>query len=828
MRLIRYLIIFTLSFLVSCDSNPTLPEGVVPGGLLGSGEKQEKNNLEVTNVDISDDQSQIVVDAILNERYSIHSLANRAYTDVRLFETRSDAFTDRNIANVPELKKAEYIGSRQIDSLKVKMLALVDLSLEESLLKEERDALRGIYALFGNNLYVAFMYGNEVSETVRMSDYILDNYFNARRSSFVYLYRSINEKLNEIVAEDGFMRGARSVTLLVMSDGKVYGDNNMPIDPQHYEMQNTLKDRMSDKTAKYTMYYVNFHKDSQPSEDDIDEGDFNEEDDIEDIDDDEVDEELDVPIAPDDSGNMLKLLCNLRKGKYYANFDWFDMEKDIKEKLGVAFADYRFTLLQPEGKVLLGGIRDIKIQCVDRLSKDTVAVGNVKYSGGGIYDPVVFNGNSTLGTIVKGIINGVLLIIFVYLILQYVEPYIRYQWFKKKYVLHYTGRPMSNAGNVTQESCYLCKAPFVEGDEIVAKCSHTMHKECWDENGYHCTEYGRHCKGGIHYYNEKKLSDVQNALFYMKWALTGLGAGLIAWMFIRMFHNTVQGFMESFILNFEKVEENTPAAKECLMQFGHVVQMPSVAFFLSFFITLALSFFTVSYKGDRKKWLLEIILRGLFAGILGFIIFLMLCMVYLSLNLYHNYLLADIVPWICMTLCIAFFTTFHTRVPVKKLRIFIVSLVAMVLLYGRYYLIPDAHSDLRIYNMIVYMLFGLAVSVCIASSSPRSERYFLHVEGPVKGIDVALYKWFKELPFRHVTIGRSVDCDLQMSWDMTGNLAPINAEIYMDGEYLYLKPVEDGVFIGEEPVNVDQKVMLYHGLSFRIGKNKFTYIEKDV
>lgn len=54
-----------------------------------------------------------------------------------------------------------------------------------------------------------------------------------------------------------------------------------------------------------------------------------------------------------------------------------------------------------------------------------------------------------------------------------------------------------------EQSCYFCKAPFVEGDEIVVKRKHVLHKSCWDENEYQCPEYGRHCKQGRHYYNSK-------------------------------------------------------------------------------------------------------------------------------------------------------------------------------------------------------------------------------------------------------------------------------------------------------------------------------------
>ena len=89
---------------------------------------------------------------------------------------------------------------------------------------------------------------------------------------------------------------------------------------------------------------------------------------------------------------------------------------------------------------------------------------------------------------------------------------------------------MSYNGQAVSESCYICKSPFESGDEIVVKCKHTSHKECWDDNEYHCPEYGRHCKEGSHYYNTHNLTDSRNALFYMKWVLIAIFAGFAAWL----------------------------------------------------------------------------------------------------------------------------------------------------------------------------------------------------------------------------------------------------------------------------------------------------------
>ena len=97
----------------------------------------------------------------------------------------------------------------------------------------------------------------------------------------------------------------------------------------------------------------------------------------------------------------------------------------------------------------------------------------------------------------------------------------------------------------------------------------------------------------------------------------------------------------------------------------------------------------------------------------------------------------------------------------------------------------------------------------------------------MKQMDIALYKWFKANPNEHVTIGHSVDCHLQLSWDIQSVIAPVQAEIYMHHGTPRLYALEDGVFVNGKPLTVGKGIRLYHGKSFSIGQTLFIYIEKD-
>ena len=148
------------------------------------------------------------------------------------------------------------------------------------------------------------------------------------------------------------------------------------------------------------------------------------------------------------------------------------------------------------------------------------------------------------------------------------------------------------------------------------------------------------------------------------------------------------------------------------------------------------------------------------------------------------------------------------------------------LLWGLVYF--NSFINYRLTLLVGFIAYSVAIAVCIARATPRSERYFLHVEGAIKEMDIALYKWLRLAPDRSVTIGKSVNCSIQLSWDVNGTVAPLQAEIRQYRGSLRLCAIEEGVFIGEKPLPVGEEEWLYHGKRFTIGNTTFTYIEKDL
>jgi hypothetical protein len=155
----------------------------------------------------------------------------------------------------------------------------------------------------------------------------------------------------------------------------------------------------------------------------------------------------------------------------------------------------------------------------------------------------------------------------------------------------------------------------------------------------------------------------------------------------------------------------------------------------------------------------------------------------------------------------------------------LVSLVAMNI-WSSIYMFTGV--DFRVLLLYSFMIYTVGIALSIASAAPHSEHYFLQVQGSVKTMDVALYKWFRTNPNAVVSIGKSVDCSLQLSWDLKGNVAPVHAEIVKKKGIPRLKALEDGVLYQGKPLPVDKYKKLYHGTTFQIGQTLFTYQEKDI
>ncbi len=756
--------------------------------------QKEHNNMEIVKVDFSKNYKEIHVKVKVPTEISIYSLNDTTKYHYETEESNLSNKSKKGTDLQPVLVDIKNIHLQEIAKTDLKLLLLVDLTMPDEAVKKMRENIQQMRKWFApNNLYVAFIQGTGVTETMQLTDYIMANYFKASDSRGL-LYRSILEKLEEIKGWESISSDEKG--LIVFSDGDVYDAKNQPIDPQHFELQERLlhiTKSMGYPSVKYINYGANYE-----------EGEGNE------------------------AKSIIKELVKHTGGIYHEKFDWSKLLADIMNKYQLDFADYQLDFVNPDEKIYVGKTQHLRINIYD--GGKLLATGCAEYTIGNIFSPVIINGLTKRQALLQGCLIALLIFIVAYFILQVIIPYFSFKHFKRKYVTHYTKEGMIVNGIPVSRSCYFCKAPFEEGDEIVVKCKHVVHKECWDENEYKCPEAGRHCKEGSHYYNANNPLDSRNAPFYISWVLAGILAGLVGWVsFVCLMELRSSGeTLVNVMLYIRKLMPGTPEAQAAYdLYIKHLTHLPKFGLCINIFLTFALSYLSQHSFPFHLKFQWSVA-KALVCGLFGYTIYLLTSVVSIIFDLQANSLFIDWIPWAANGFIIAYVSTYFTHIKLRKKFIGISCAIGFGMMYAWTNLMFNSTMDNHEELLLCFLGYSIAMAVSIAVVTPKSEQYFLHVEGAIKPMDIALYKWMRTSPSFKVTIGKSVSCNLQISWDYGSNIAPVQATITNERGKLYLTAEEDGITVNDQPLPAESKIRLYHGKKFSIGKTIFTYIEKDI
>lgn len=161
----------------------------------------------------------------------------------------------------------------------------------------------------------------------------------------------------------------------------------------------------------------------------------------------------------------------------------------------------------------------------------------------------------------------------------------------------------------------------------------------------------------------------------------------------------------------------------------------------------------------------------------------------------------------------------------EKKKVLIACVMGILSMHIWQFFYDDSYTDYRLLLLFSFVFYSVTIALCLSHLGFRSDHFFLSVSGSIKPMDIALYKWFRTAPNGIVTIGRSVDCNLQINWDINGKISPVHAEIRMQKGRLRLYALEEGVFVNGKSCPLNKGLRLYHGMSFRIGNTDFVYKE---
>ena len=782
MKLLRNIlsVLAALSLAAACAD-----EGNYLDELLSKGKQDASQSaLQVTSVRFEEDYKRFSVDTRLSANIGQYSLSDPS--QIRIEAAEYDHLGELGFsASQPKLERVTSIGAAQIVAADLKMLVLVDLTLPQPLVDKERDAVKEMSTLFTNdNLYVTFIGGGKKEGTVMLpSEYVLNNYFRSVQTDRKPFFSSVSRCLDAVLDERGVFCEAKEQVLMVLSDANLFYDGAFDVEDGYFSLKSGLIAKSLKTKRSQVMYYVDIDSETE------DDGAGNE-------------------------GDFLQTLCANTGGRSFDSFDWVAIEDDIFNRLDINYTDYRFDFINPDRKIYSGFTRTLKINCYhcDKL----IASCSTDINQGSFFSPIIVNSRSTGAIVLSGLFIAAYILLVLYLVLQFAIPHISYFLFRRKCVRTFTDSSAVVNGFQVGESCYYCKAPFKEGDTIVSKCKHTMHESCWEENGGHCPEYGRNCPHGSHYFNKSALFDSKNAPYYSKWIYVAFLAAVISWAIYMLRYDY---YDYNFLMNYSA---------------RHGADLKNTTFLVPLFGYMIVSVTALGFswiairKRDRGSRLLEALLRSQAAAIVSYLAFSAVALVMIASGREGNLVWVDLIPWLVSGLSIAFFSTLHTNYSVKgrSLVIIVLSSVAAVLFWS--FLSIRMSMDYRGFLLVLFSIFTLGLAAGMAQMAPRSERYFLRTSADAKQMDIAIYKWFQNSPQAVVSIGRSIDCSIEMAWDSSRDIAPKAAEIRQLSGVCYLYVLDGTVSCGRRTLGEGARIRLYSGRSFTIGGTTFTYQERDV
>ena len=781
-----------------------------------SQEVVKDKSIAITDISFSDDYKNIYVkvrrtDSIMDMDLLTDS-AKLRYV-IKEYQHNGSAIEIAHRQNQPWLTDIKNIRQEELRKEHINILFLVDLTMSPEEISYEQNCLNEMRMWFApENLYVAFIGDGGVSPTLPLTDYVLQNYFKpTNKDNSKLLYRSILCKLNEIngVPDSSYFPKVEQDThwkslapaqkgIVIISNANVYGPDNNPIDPNHYQLQEQLNS-INYKRGPF-IYYVDCVKHMSN----------------------------DYTITEDDEAEaLMDHLCKNTHGCF------FKLENDsdtwlwsIVSTFRLVRADYEFVLTNPDDKIYDGSTTDLVIEVYN--GKKLIACAHTQYFAGYFYKPIIVNGASIPQLVLQGILITLVLCVLIYLLMQIVIPFLHYLYFRHEYIISYRDKNMVYNGEPVAQSCYYCKSEFEEGDDIVVKCKHTMHLDCWRENGYKCPEFGRNCQHGSHYYNERNPFDFKNRPFYTNWVFMGILSALIGWSAFLLGNGfRPNELMLTVVQFFHEISLGNLSSQEMLTMYSQQFHiLPFLSLVINASLTFGMSWLCERGNFFRHKILISL-LKALVAGLIGYLTFFLESMIYMVLNIQSENIILDWIPWLLNSFVITIATSYGTQIKVKKKLLVLMVAIAFFLMYLVSILMMYMQLDSRDIMLINYIIYCIAIAIAIAVDTPHSERFYLNVKGAIKEMDIALYKWMRTSPDYVVTLGKSVDCSLQMTWDLSGEIAPVHAIISYSKHKLILIALEEGIVANGKPLEIDETFRLYHGRSFTIGNTTFTYIEKD-
>jgi hypothetical protein len=525
-------------------------------------------------------------------------------------------------------------------------------------------------------------------------------------------------------------------------------------------------------------------------------------------------------------------------GRFYSITDAAVLADTIASFINTDLSfDYKLTYVRNYNNDYVGQPLSLSV-CIKTKSGKTLFGKINEYSIGTPLNPIRM---SPINFFIS-LFLSLLTLFLIYFHIQVVFPYIKSKRenFKKKYVIKY--KPSEK---VVMEMCTWCGEPLEEDDEVVVKCQHKSHYECWQERGHHCIEYGRYCKDGIeHHFDRKHAFDLKTGPFYRKWAIAGAVGGLIIsivdYMSLKhvlpLFNGMSEFMVNTFFPNSQRLEVTSREGVQQLLVPDSIVSSFSgkmtgfliAGILLGFTLTFMFSWIN-EFRSKKGRVLLSLFFRSVLGAITGFIAFLVgsiLCILFGKTGTgIAPYI--DWIPWLLFGLGVALCLSVKTTIKRRDAIIggLISGFVSFACLFSSYIFSPFG-------MFFSFMLCSAGIGIAIVAQHYAAQKYFVKVIHPNKECEIAIHKWMNESGGRNeVTIGKSVNSIIQINWaneEEKERIAEIQAKLYIDKKQHKpcITALQEGMQFEGRDAKVNVPNLLEQGKSFTIGNTKFEYIEK--
>lgn len=439
------------------------------------------------------------------------------------------------------------------------------------------------------------------------------------------------------------------------------------------------------------------------------------------------------------------------------------------------------------------------------------------------------SGSDSAVKIIVALLIALCTIAIYLLVIKILIPWVRSKSFERKYYKYYVPEP-----NVQRRVCHYCRQEITEGQQVVVRCSHVMHVECWRQNGYKCSEYGQNCKVGIQHHVEKKDLFSKNSLRESLQVIYGIVAAFVSWIIFELCGRGGFGFIARGIVKLclgGTAESKEILWGDCLAQTSAFLM---IGFLLGFFLSLVFRY-NDEYRKKDWKLLLKIVGLSLLTGIVGLVAFGLGAMVFCGLV---SLIGTGVMPWYCSLPAYLFFSlaltaalTFKSSIPWKSAMIGggIAALIGFLVLWV---------SSLNTkgpgwLNMLLdFIIYGGGMGASLVTVRMLAEKYFLIIKNGVRaGQKIPIHKWMNATGGGNkVKIGITGECEIQMNWEKSNKVAKEHAVLYIDQEKKLpiIKPMATNVIYNNRmELPVGKPAVLSNEDTFKIGDTIFQYVESE-